>query len=70
MVVSRMKSLGSGVRFVAVSATVPNIGDVATWLGPGEIVPNPTVTAPKTSARVSSVSPCLSVTLRPEAEHI
>ena len=32
-VVSRMKSIGSNVRFVALSATIPNPEDVATWLG-------------------------------------
>ena len=32
-VVSRMKSLDSNVRFVALSATVPNSEDIATWLG-------------------------------------
>ncbi|KAJ5606509.1 hypothetical protein N7510_009290 [Penicillium lagena] len=32
-VVSRMKTIGSNVRFVALSATVPNSDDVATWLG-------------------------------------
>ncbi|TKA71090.1 hypothetical protein B0A55_08343 [Friedmanniomyces simplex] len=32
-VVSRMKSVGSNVRFVALSATVPNSQDIATWLG-------------------------------------
>lgn len=32
-VVSRMKSIGTNVRFVALSATVPNFGDVAAWLG-------------------------------------
>lgn len=32
-VVSRMKSVGSNVRFVALSATVPNFEDVAAWLG-------------------------------------
>lgn len=33
VVVSRMKTLGTDTRFVAVSATVPNIDDVAEWLG-------------------------------------
>lgn len=32
-VVSRMKAIGSNVRFVALSATIPNSEDVATWLG-------------------------------------
>ncbi|BCR83135.1 Sec63 [Aspergillus chevalieri] len=32
-VVSRMKSIRSNVRFVALSATVPNSEDIATWLG-------------------------------------
>lgn len=32
-VVSRMKSAGSNVRFIALSATVPNSADIATWLG-------------------------------------
>ena len=32
-VVSRMKSVGSDVRFIALSATVPNSEDIATWLG-------------------------------------
>ncbi|KAL5337905.1 Sec63 Brl domain-containing protein [Aspergillus crustosus] len=31
-VVSRMKSIGSNVRFVALSATIPNSEDIATWL--------------------------------------
>ena len=30
VVVSRMKQLGSQLRFLALSATVPNIDDVAT----------------------------------------
>ncbi|GAA5969973.1 hypothetical protein JCM11641_000215 [Rhodosporidiobolus odoratus] len=33
VVVSRMKILGTETRFIAVSATVPNIEDVAEWLG-------------------------------------
>jgi ATP-dependent DNA helicase HFM1/MER3 len=33
VVVSRMKSIGTNVRFVALSATVPNVHDVAVWLG-------------------------------------
>jgi ATP-dependent DNA helicase HFM1/MER3 len=32
-VVSRMKSIGANVRFVALSATVPNAEDIALWLG-------------------------------------
>ncbi|GAA5826052.1 hypothetical protein JCM5353_004194 [Sporobolomyces roseus] len=32
VVVSRMKTLGTSTRFVAVSATVPNIKDVSEWL--------------------------------------
>jgi ATP-dependent DNA helicase HFM1/MER3 len=32
-VVSRMKSIGTDVRFLALSATVPNFHDVAAWLG-------------------------------------
>lgn len=32
-VVSRMKSVGSNVRFLALSATIPNSSDIATWLG-------------------------------------
>lgn len=32
-VVSRMKSVGSNVRFIALSATVPNCSDIADWLG-------------------------------------
>ncbi|KAK0744501.1 hypothetical protein B0T21DRAFT_357922 [Apiosordaria backusii] len=32
-VVSRMKTIGTNVRFVALSATVPNSDDIAQWLG-------------------------------------
>ena len=32
-VISRMKSVNSNVRFVALSATVPNSEDIASWLG-------------------------------------
>jgi ATP-dependent DNA helicase HFM1/MER3 len=38
-VVSRMKSTGSSVRFVALSATVPNSEDVAIWLGKNSLHP-------------------------------
>ncbi|KAI4195106.1 MAG: hypothetical protein LQ346_003530 [Caloplaca aetnensis] len=34
-VVSRMKSVGSNVRFLALSATVPNSEDIAVWLRQG-----------------------------------
>lgn len=33
VVVSRMKSISTNVRFVALSATIPNFCDVAAWLG-------------------------------------
>ena len=32
-VVSRMKSITSDIRFIALSATVPNSQDIAIWLG-------------------------------------
>ena len=39
-VVSRMKSVGSDVRFLAISATVPNQHDVAVWLGRDHVRPH------------------------------
>lgn len=33
VIISRMKARGKSVRFVLVSATVPNIHDVASWIG-------------------------------------
>ncbi|ETW86191.1 hypothetical protein HETIRDRAFT_235038, partial [Heterobasidion irregulare TC 32-1] len=33
VVMSRMKTRGSAVRFICVSATVPNIEDIASWIG-------------------------------------
>lgn len=33
VVISRMKTRGSAVRFALVSATVPNIDDIASWIG-------------------------------------
>lgn len=35
VVTSRMKLRGSSIRFILVSATVPNISDVAHWIGSG-----------------------------------
>lgn len=35
VVTSRMKFRGSLIRFILVSATVPNIQDVAAWIGGG-----------------------------------
>lgn len=40
VIVSRMRSANPEIRFVAVSATVPNIEDVAVWLGPGKASPD------------------------------
>jgi ATP-dependent DNA helicase HFM1/MER3 len=39
-VVSRMKSIGTDVRFVALSATIPNFHDIATWLGKNSSQPH------------------------------
>ncbi|KAI1613005.1 nucleotide-sugar transporter-domain-containing protein [Exophiala viscosa] len=39
-VVSRMKSVASSVRFVALSATVPNSEDIAAWLGRNSTSPH------------------------------
>ncbi|CAO1621141.1 unnamed protein product [Sympodiomycopsis kandeliae] len=33
IVVSRMRAFGNNVRFIAVSATVPNVIDIAEWIG-------------------------------------
>ncbi|EMD38220.1 hypothetical protein CERSUDRAFT_48078, partial [Gelatoporia subvermispora B] len=33
VIISRMKTRGASVRFIVVSATVPNIDDVARWIG-------------------------------------
>lgn len=38
-IVSRMKSVGTDMRFVALSATVPNSQDIATWLGRDSMTP-------------------------------
>ncbi|KAF1832065.1 ATP-dependent DNA helicase MER3 [Decorospora gaudefroyi] len=39
-VVSRMKTMGTNVRFVALSATVPNFQDIAAWLGKSSSEPD------------------------------
>ncbi|KAJ9614521.1 ATP-dependent DNA helicase MER3 [Cladophialophora chaetospira] len=39
-VVSRMKSVVSNIRFVTLSATVPNSEDIATWLGKNSTTPH------------------------------
>lgn len=39
-VVSRMKTYGSKVRFIALSATIPNSADIASWLGRDHANPN------------------------------
>jgi superfamily II RNA helicase len=33
VLVSRIKTLGTATRFVALSATIPNVNDIAEWLG-------------------------------------
>lgn len=38
-VVSRMKTYGAKVRFIALSATIPNSGDIAAWLGKSHASP-------------------------------
>ncbi|KAA1086059.1 Sec63 [Puccinia graminis f. sp. tritici] len=37
VIVARMKTLGTNIRLIALSATVPNISDVAEWLGDGGV---------------------------------
>ncbi|SGZ22278.1 BQ5605_C022g09467 [Microbotryum silenes-dioicae] len=44
VVVSRMKTLGTDTRFIALSATVPNADDVATWLQHSDTSPADTFT--------------------------
>ena len=39
-VVSRMKSSGKTVRFIALSATIPNADDIAAWLGANNLNPD------------------------------
>ncbi|CBQ73764.1 related to HFM1-DNA/RNA helicase [Sporisorium reilianum SRZ2] len=48
VVVTRTKTRGNHVRFVAVSATVPNLEDVAAWIGPNLNVQRPD-TMPRTA---------------------
>jgi ATP-dependent DNA helicase HFM1/MER3 len=33
VVISRMKMRGSNIRFLMISATIPNISDIAEWVG-------------------------------------
>ncbi|KAH9864275.1 hypothetical protein J1614_010209 [Plenodomus biglobosus] len=40
VVVSRTKSIATDVRFIALSATVPNFHDVAAWLGKSAMAPD------------------------------
>ncbi|KAF8467614.1 Sec63 Brl domain-containing protein [Kalaharituber pfeilii] len=40
VVITRMKSIGADVRFIALSATVPNSQDIALWLGKNCAYPN------------------------------
>jgi ATP-dependent DNA helicase HFM1/MER3 len=46
-IVSRMKSIATDVRFVALSATVPNFVDIATWLGKSSAEPYESATNEK-----------------------
>lgn len=59
IVVSRMHAFGNNVRFIAVSATVPNVVDIAEWLGQrrplgkaGEVTADLTLSQPRQRARV------------------
>lgn len=49
VVISRMKIRGSEIRLLLVSATVPNICDIANWIGNSTVGP----TAPATVYEVS-----------------
>ena len=40
VVITRMKTIGTNVRFVAISATIPNSRDIAVWLGKNSGYPN------------------------------
>ncbi|SPO26563.1 related to HFM1 - DNA/RNA helicase [Ustilago trichophora] len=53
VVVTRTKNRGQNVRFVAVSATVPNLEDVAAWIGPNfNTLPLEAPLPPKITAEV------------------
>ncbi|CAH7681775.1 hypothetical protein PPACK8108_LOCUS14425 [Phakopsora pachyrhizi] len=37
VIVARMKTLGTNIRFIALSATIPNVQDLAEWIGDGSV---------------------------------